>query len=172
MVIFSFEHKESETPIRIHSLRAKYTELDFLIGVQAAFEFSTTAIFNHRQLRAAEIIEKQMKGYGNSTPTIPTTATTKDPSTDEIKNFEDSLLTADEKKVEEGSTIYEHTSVDKATSSGAKSALGTEKMTSDSTESTRQALQAEKDMKADIKDLNNDVKYVPDLKGLCRLKYP
>lgn len=172
LVIFRFEHKESQIPIPFCFTRAKYVELDFLIGAKAAFELSMTAIFNHRQLRAAEILEKQMKGQGNSTPTIATRATTNDPSTDEIKNFEDSLLTSDEKKVEEGNTIYEHTSVDKATSSGAKSALGTEDMTSDSAESTRQALQVEKDIKADLKDLNNDVKYAPDLEGLCRLTHP
>lgn len=142
-------------------------EVDFLVGAKTAFETSMTAIFNHKQLRAAAILEKQIEEQDNPTPCINTT---EKPSIDEIKNFEQSLRTASESKVEEGSTISEDASADKATASGAKSAVDSEQNNFESSEALRKALEEKNDIKAELKDLNNDVQFVPDLAGAQSFK--
>jgi hypothetical protein len=137
-------------------------DLDFLLGAKTAFETSMTAIFNHKQLRAAEILDKQNNEQENSSPSI---LNTEKSSTDEIKDFEESLQTSDEKKVEERSTISNDSSVYKATSSAEKSALGSEQSNSESFEASKEAIEEKNDIKAKLKDLNNDVTFVPDLEG-------
>jgi hypothetical protein len=165
----SIVHKnESYTSIAFYSTRMSYMDLDFLLGAKTAFETSMTAIFNHKQLRAAEILEKQIKEQESSTSS---NINTEKSSTDEIKIFEESLQTSDEKRVEEGSTISNDTSVDEATSSGTKSVLGSEQINSESSEALKRAIEDKKDVKAELKDLNNDVKFVPDLEGALSFKW-
>ena len=139
-------------------------ELDFILGAKTAFETSMMAIFNHKQLRAAEILAKQMEDQENASSSV---IIAEKPSTDEIMNFEKSLeATNDEKKIEDGSTISNTAaSVDKISATEVKSASSSEHSTSESSDALRQAIEAKKDEAAELKDLNNDVKFVPDLEG-------
>lgn len=114
---------------------------DFPVGAQTAFKLAMTSIFNHKQIRAAEILENQSKESQNPSESIPISANT--------------------------------ASVDKVEGAASSDAIPVQERNEDanaadpeSAEALRQKIEAAKDAKATLDDLNNDVKFVPDLEGL------
>ena len=114
---------------------------DFPVGAQTAFKLAMTSIFNHKQIRAAEILENQSKESQNPSESIPI-----------IKNI---------------------ASVDKVEGTASSDVIPVQERNEnanaadpESTEALRQKIEAAKDAKATLDDLNNDVKFVPDLEGL------
>ena len=117
-----------------------YLEGDFHVGAHAAFKLAMTSIFNHKQIRAAEILENQSKESKVHSVS---------------SHSSENRATGD--KVEDAASS---SAIPVAEANESTNATNTE-----STEALREKIEAAKDAQADLDDLNNDVKFVPDLEG-------
>ena len=105
-----------------------------------------TSIFNHKQIRAAEILENQSKESKVPSESIHS-----------IENVNAGV------KGEGGAASSNSTPVTEINED-------TNASDPESTEALRQQIEAAKDVKATLDDLNNDVKFVPDLEGSYELQ--
>lgn len=134
--------------------------MDFLLGVQQAFQSSVTAIFNHKQIRAAELLAKQInrEESGENSPS------------DEVARFTETLeknaVTEEKQNTVNSATVK---SGDVASSGAAADfsipPISATESVEENEESKKKKIADLNEEKQDLKDLNNDAHFVPDLSG-------
>lgn len=135
-------------------------EMDFILGAKTAFESSVTAIFNHKQIRAAQLLSDQIEVENTDT-----TSTVIDPIKEDSEN---TSATHHGVKVSENKADSSSSHQDASSSSVSSTFVGTMPILDsdpESMEALKEKLEAKKDRDAVLKDLNNDVKFVPNLEG-------
>ena len=131
-------------------------EYDFILGAKTAFESSVKAIFDHKQIRAAQLLSDQIEAE----------------KADKI-----AAVASEESKsacISGDATVVGGDKVVSPLSSEDKSAGTVPFADSDpeSAEALRERIEAKKDRDAVLKDLNNDAKFVPNLEGVtCRQSF-
>ena len=132
-------------------------EYDFILGAKTAFESSVKAIFDHKQIRAAQLLSDQIEA--EKTDKIAAVA---DGKSEESKSANFSAHAT----ISEGKEVGSDCSEDASPSSSTVPIVDSDP---ESAEALKQKIEAKKDRDAVMKDLNEDAKFVPNLEGLSFL---
>ena len=132
-------------------------EYDFILGAKTAFESSVKAIFDHKQIRAAQLLSDQIEA--EKTDKIAAVA---DGKSEESKGASSSAHAT----ISEGKEAGSGRSEDASPSSSTMPIVDSDP---ESAEALKQKIEAKKDRDAVMKDLNEDAKFVPNLEGLSFL---
>ena len=132
-------------------------EYDFILGAKTAFESSVRAIFDHKQIRAAQLLSDQIEA--GKTDKMPAVA---GETSEECK----SASLSDHATLAKGENVGSSCSGDASPSSVTMPIVDSDP---ESADSLKEKIEAKKDRDAVMKDLNEDAKFVPNLEGLSYL---